>query len=511
MTIQIETFYGGSRTPKLAFGSDVRANVGLGRVKVFSAGQSNLRIFMPDATIEPLTEGGPVFYLLNVGSFSVDVVDFDGAFIAQMLGVSDELPDGTACIMLLADNSTQAGRWYSRCRITNDGGPFTTTTTTTVSDSDTPTTPTTPTTQTPHLTPGCTPPFQDCSTFNPGDDDPDTIFGEFEIMYITRELVYDLPELIPATKAYSVSLIMAELNEGPDLENTILTALEQDVFPQEIIVVDDCSIEVPNGRLSNLPLNGTVLSIIENERSLGCGASRHLGCKATSGEVVVVCDSHMRFPKDWLSKMLACLELYPNAIITPVSVPFKEKDNGFWGTGALMHMTERGWSAEWFKPRAITRCPRIPAPMGACYMLTREMLDALGGWGPGLRGWGLDEEYLALRAYTLGYEVRLCLDVEVEHHYGIKIDRDTRCGLKDRRWEVLYNQQVVRSVLFADGNSELREQLYNSYEHLRLEVEQKLVDNYEELAVIRNLVQSNRICSDVGLSIMLDAVEKDRT
>jgi hypothetical protein len=73
-----------------------------GRAIVVTAGSAGIDGKMPDA--RTFQEGGPIAYILNVGSNSFDVVDQSDAVIVTLAA-------NEAATMLLFDNSTADGDW----------------------------------------------------------------------------------------------------------------------------------------------------------------------------------------------------------------------------------------------------------------------------------------------------------------------------------------------------------------------------------------------------------------
>lgn len=511
MTITREKFYGkAKKISPITSGSTL--SYAISRVKELTASASGHFLKLPPANQMPLTPGGPVFFLINIGATnSIEVRDNGGATVVGTI-----LP-GYACEVLLREANDAAGKWWMRCRPYNTGDPFTTTTTTGGGTSGTPFPGTTCTWQ------GTTNPytFNPCTILTTAVSAPRTltgsgvstygttaIYGRQDIRYYTRELAAAFGGPLTAKRRRTVSLVMAELNEGPDLECTIGSALTADRRPDEIIVVNDCSLRSPANRLRRIHSGRTKIILLENERYLGCGGSRHIGCSAADGDVIVVCDPHMLFPHDWLNKMLGYLELYPNAVLCSASTTFTPEDK-FYGTGARLVRQANGFRTEWFPVRSDDPCPVVPAPLGACYMVRRDVLVHLGGWAPGLCGWGMDEEYLALRAWALGHEVRVCLDVPVKHHYGVMPDRSTKDGARSetRGWEVLYNQIVVARVMFEDGGESVESVLWDGYEQHRPVVEKKLRENQRNIRTVKNRIRARRLLNDNDLLMKLLEVD----
>jgi glycosyltransferase involved in cell wall biosynthesis len=128
----------------------------------------------------------------------------------------------------------------------------------------------------------------------------------------------------PAPTLYpTVSVCMAVLNEGVDFETTVAMAVSSKRPPDEIVVVDDCSLEHVSPRLAPWKrLKSTRVRCLRNRRRMGSGYSKHLALASATGHVRIVVDSHMRFPYDWIDRLIEEHMKNPTSILCPVSVGF---------------------------------------------------------------------------------------------------------------------------------------------------------------------------------------------
>ena len=251
----------------------------------------------------------------------------------------------------------------------------------------------------------------------------------------------------------SVSLCVATLNEGPDLELTIESALGAGRQPDEIVVVSDSSRELEGKRLSLM--DHPRVYCYANRGRIGAGASKHRAASIAEGDLVVIVDSHMRFPCGWLDTMLAHHERYPNDLISASSVDIKH--TGFHGKGCVITPDEQGfYRARWSDPEQYeldedADCPARPGFMGACYLLSKATLDAIGGWAPNQHGWGFEEEFVAMRMAMKGRRVRTALDVAVAHRYKREINRTPKrqANSTDTTWEPIWNKVVAGLQVFG--------------------------------------------------------------
>lgn len=95
-------FFGGARYT--SSGSSFALNWYGARVHTVAMTAGSLNLNLPDATSHALGEGGPVFYIINVGSNSFGVRDSASTALVTV-------PVGDAVTMTLLDDSTAAGTW----------------------------------------------------------------------------------------------------------------------------------------------------------------------------------------------------------------------------------------------------------------------------------------------------------------------------------------------------------------------------------------------------------------
>lgn len=248
-----------------------------------------------------------------------------------------------------------------------------------------------------------------------------------------------------------VSAAIAALNEGPDLEVTVSMLLGGRRPVDEVIVVDDCSLEPIAPRLASWK----AVRVIRNDRRLGSGPSKHLAAERCNGDAVVVCDSHMRVGYDWLDILLRDHAANPSAVLCPANRGF-EYDGAFYGAGAKFVLEEEGfWKPSWLSPRKTADAYTVPCIIGGLYFLPRHILDTIGGYSPGLAGYGCEEEWVSLRVLAAGFECRVSPKCIALHHYGHSCDRRSACGSDERPWEMARNRIFIRDKCFHGSKYEI--------------------------------------------------------
>jgi len=278
-----------------------------------------------------------------------------------------------------------------------------------------------------------------------------------------------------------LSVAIATLNEGPDLEVTIATSLASKFTPHEVIVCDDYSKEDPTPRLAGWTWRKPPVRMIRNPYRMGSGPTKSRALEACEGDVAIILDSHMRLHYQTLGQIAQAHVEHPTAILCAESTGFFLAD-GFYGQGARLRMhPTSGVVASWngsgdFEPS--DPYPTIIALHGGCYAIPRPVLAELGGYAPLLKGYGLEEEWVAMRAAAKGIETRLVKGCPVAHQYKRIVSRESFDEKQpDNRWEMPYNRHVIHRWAFGDEQYEktYRDFLYASTpEPARARVQEEL-------------------------------------
>lgn len=221
-----------------------------------------------------------------------------------------------------------------------------------------------------------------------------------------------------------LSIVVASYSDNAELKSTVDSIRATSPADQvEIVVVDDAS-------ASALPSIPSV-RMTRNTRRIGCGPSRYLGALRATGRYLMFCDSHMRFEPGWFAnsdrfepKVLhcgSCLGLGVNSagfdnmdVTNPNGVYFGATFN-FHGPDRRKPKETQFLECVWM-PEQPGDEYKIPAIMGACYVIQREWFFRLGALRF-LRRWGGDEQQLSLKAWLAGGEIRLLKKMRIGHRF----------------------------------------------------------------------------------------------
>lgn len=295
-----------------------------------------------------------------------------------------------------------------------------------------------------------------------------------------------------------VSVAIAALNEGRQLRATIECILASSVVPDEIVVYDDCG-ELP-ADVSHLDRT----RVIRGSARVGSGPAKHAAAAACSGDLVVVMDGHCRPAFDWLEHIADESRRAPEAILCPVCTGIESasyRNGAFRGMGGKLVFDEPTgfWAVRWTDCRPGVHSYSVPTVVGGCYAIPRGLLDRMGGYAPGYFGYGVEEEFLGLRAWLVGGECRVVPRAVVGHWFNRTFSRRTSDGSIDKPWEQHFNRHVAAQVCFEES-------VYERVYLPRLtrygtdpEMLQKLASRASELLLLRSHVQKNRVMKDAAL------------
>ena len=511
MAISESKFNGGAIEETIT-DSQIFINFDLGRVKVLEPNTDDVEVFLPNAQLTPWIVGGIVYEIINTGSKTLFLNKWNGDSTGISIG-----PNKVGSVSLGATTEDGGDVW--RCVIrdiqSSTTTPVTTTTTTTTTTSST--------TQPPITSSsvggdgGFTGTWGDPGggLYGLSNEDPriDPDYTHLPIFKTETTPFGELARPLPPRKvpaATSVSIVITAINEGPDLEMTIRSLMPLLRENDEIIVVDDGSVLRLDHRV--LGFRGVCnIKYVRHETRLGCAQARATGARGSTGDLLIFVDSHMIFPANWLDEMLNAHALHPNAVLCPVSSDIDDenpvtKENGHWGTNADLYThPEKGVTAIWapLDIRGASEAIRTPCIMGACYAVSRKVLHALGGWAMGLRGWGFDEEFIAVRAWLLGYEVRLVPSTHAGHRYNRKpMPRADSRSESEEPWVLVYARAYMNFVLFGEsvflGTGEEVERAY-----------QESSVNKHEWVRDRQYIIENRVMSSPGFWRLMNEVRAE--
>lgn len=217
------------------------------------------------------------------------------------------------------------------------------------------------------------------------------------------------------------TVILTFLNEGDEVYLTCKSVRETCGDKVDIVVINDNS---DDGYDYVKSLKDYNVKYFKTQQRLGCSVCRNMGVNLTNTPYFLILDAHCRmYTKDWLDKAIAIMERKENAIYCcSVQYFFSEddhKDNkNVIAYGAYFPFNkEKPLNASW-NVRNLTKenedTFRIPCLMGANYICSKKWWNHLNGLN-GITMWGCDEEFISLKSYLAGGEVKCITNILTAH------------------------------------------------------------------------------------------------
>jgi len=236
-----------------------------------------------------------------------------------------------------------------------------------------------------------------------------------------------------------ISVVVISRNEGQELEATIGCFLE--TLPadcRELIVVDDGSMDGSAAFLNNLP----EVRLLHSE-GIGVARARNFGANAATGDVVLFSDAHVRAAKGWHVPIVDALRSESVGAVAPGIYSLTEPGRRGFG----LHLTGPDLRTEWQKRPGNDPCPVSILP-GCFLAMRRETFLRTGGFDPGMRQLGGNDNEISFRFWSLGYELLIVPEIEVGHLFRTSTPYEAQ-------WAALvHNRLRMAFVHFDQGRVE---------------------------------------------------------
>ncbi|HEY4093907.1 MAG TPA: glycosyltransferase family 2 protein [Baekduia sp.] len=200
-----------------------------------------------------------------------------------------------------------------------------------------------------------------------------------------------------------------------------------------VTVVDNCSTDGAPQTVADLPVR-----VVAAERNGGFGYGCNRGAEAGDAPLVLFLNPDARIAPKGVARMAEVLAGEPGvAIVGPrlveadgTMVPSMrrfQRAGSSWAQALFLHRLARDarWANEIVKDPAAYAAPASPEWLsGACMLVRREVLSALGGFDEGFFLYCEDMD-LCTRARAAGHAVRFTPDVTVQHAGGQSAPRSS--------------------------------------------------------------------------------------
>ncbi|MFE2236219.1 glycosyltransferase family 2 protein [Streptomyces sp. NPDC059442] len=217
-----------------------------------------------------------------------------------------------------------------------------------------------------------------------------------------------MPE--PTAEPPPLSLVVASLDEGVELLETVRSVHAGSVVPAETVVVDDGGTDGSCAALRSDAWRARGVVVHRVERS-GVAAARTAGARLAKGAQLVFLDAHCRLEPDCLARLRAALAAEPGAVLAPAI-----RDVGGTEYGCGVRLVDAALRYRWLPPGPEDVPYPLPIAPGGCLALSRATFDRLGGFGE-FRELGLEDVDFSLRAWRAGIDVLAVPSARLQHRF----------------------------------------------------------------------------------------------
>jgi GT2 family glycosyltransferase len=229
----------------------------------------------------------------------------------------------------------------------------------------------------------------------------------------------------PCPQTGLLSIVMPVWTGGEITKQALQAILGQTHRPLEIIIIDNGSDPEARAAINDfLCLHPAIAKVIHNETNRGYPAACNQGLQTSQGRYVVVMNNDVLVTPYWASRMMAAFSL--DAGIGGVG----PRTNYVYSTQLVRNCdyniaTLGAWAENWHAVHAGTL--RTTSKLtGFLMMISREMLDRIGGFDPVFGLGNYDDDDYCLRARLAGYQLLIADDVFVHHHGSLSFKKNPK-------------------------------------------------------------------------------------
>lgn len=235
---------------------------------------------------------------------------------------------------------------------------------------------------------------------------------------------------------------IAAHNEGDELYKTVEAFWETKTPPYHFYIALADGYLNPHGtQLQTLFDLSDHISVRTFERPAGAAEAKHAAVEmalsmAEDDDIIVVADAHIRPPLEWGNILQNILAEQPRAIIgLPITGMYDDRGPMY----GLRFTSYARHDVLWARP---DQWRNVPGVHSAFVAATAETWRAIGGYAPGLRGYGGEELWIGVRGLALSHPVLMVDAPPVRHLFADESGREAELKLAYPATEKAYNKAV---------------------------------------------------------------------
>lgn len=211
-----------------------------------------------------------------------------------------------------------------------------------------------------------------------------------------------------------LSFVFVTYGTGPivvDAIAALVSSLAETDHRYDVVVVDNAHDAYPTRSRNELALATSGVRLLTTGRNLGFAGGCELGALYAAGRVLVFVNPDLVVSAGWIDPLLARLAAGAS-IVAPVLLnddgSVQEAGSRLWADGSTSQIAE-----------LLPDSPIVPDyASAACWLVTRDEHERLGGFDPGFHPAYYEDVDLALRTRAAGGRFEVATEVSVVHHHG---------------------------------------------------------------------------------------------
>lgn len=197
--------------------------------------------------------------------------------------------------------------------------------------------------------------------------------------------------------------------------------------PWELLVVDNGSTDGTREWLGTFSAtarkSGVNVTVINNNRNIGCSTARNQGAERAAGKNIVFIDNDVALrSRTWLSGLCACLDRHPGAGIAGPKLVYPFPPHAIQCAGAAVSPSGR---IQFVGRGEMRDDPRFNAEkemqclISACFMVRRSVMDDTGGFDEAFNPVEFEDIDLCYNARSKHYSIFYAPTVEMYHFESV--------------------------------------------------------------------------------------------
>lgn len=246
----------------------------------------------------------------------------------------------------------------------------------------------------------------------------------------------DAEKYLLSYEIYTVDIVVPIYNALEEVKRCLHSVIKwSDPYDFQLIIVNDGSTSEVTEWLNHFEADHDRCRVIHNTVNLGYTKSVNIGFKAARADYVIALNSDTVVTPKWIQSLLRCARARANiGIVGPLSnaaswqnIPdLFNVDKQFAVNEVPAGFTIPSF-AEYVYENSLRKYPEVPFVNGFCFLVARDVIDAIGYFDEESfpTGYGEENDY-CIRASKAGFKLAIADDAYVYHAKSASFGHDAR-------------------------------------------------------------------------------------